>query len=55
MFVVFNKPLLYVPFVMYCEGFVVFTCNLHCLQTCEHVNAGQSTKILLSAKFDVRK
>ena len=51
----FYKHLLCVPFVMYCEGFVVFTCNLHCLQTSEHVTAGRSTKIRLSAKFEVCK
>ena len=35
--------LLCVPFViLYCEGLLV-----HCLQTCEHVNAGQSIKCLL--------
>ena len=28
--------------VMYCEGFVVFTCKLHCLQTCECRSKHQS-------------
>ena len=47
MFVVFYKRPLCVPFVMYCEGFVVFTCKIHCLQTCEHnnINVGWNTKL----------
>ena len=43
--------MLCVPFVMYCEGFVVF---LHVNYIVfKHVNAGWSTKLQLNAKLEV--